>query len=513
MKGENMGRTLTLAITAIEDLLLYGNLTESESGPVEGVYLSVPEYQRPYKWTEKNVIQLLDDIVDAKEANRERYRVGTLILHRQFKEEAVTYDIVDGQQRVVTFALLLHAFAEALDELEKSPVFLHENLADNPDNRRNVPANYRALKRRVEAITDERDKATLLEYVKQNCEFIVVITDDLSEAFQFFDSQNARGKKLYPHDLLKAYHLREMRELDAGEVEAVVRDWEDLDQGRLSALFSDYLYCVKRWVRGNPAYGFDEHDIQMFKGVTQLNNYPYAQFFKGAYSFAHALNSSQVPFVTGMQGLRPFQLDAPIIAGRPFFEYARHYFDILDDIQDNDKYEGYFVNDNPIVKTLDLRYRNGVGNRVARRLFDTALLLYVDRFCPGHPSKQDIEMFEEFVKLAFVWAYSLRAQYVNLGWWQAQNYVMGDAAGAKSPKKNSFNMYKAVVESDSPRVLLGALSERMQVLSPNDILEGSKGKHSRAQNGWNIDRQEGDVYLDYLHFFKEYRFLEVPDEH
>ncbi len=523
-----MSQSLTLAITTIEDLLLKHRLTETDGGPLDAVELSIPEYQRPYKWTEKNAIQLLDDIVDAKDANRERYRVGTLILHRRAEAGEVAYDIVDGQQRVITFSLLLDAFGE-------HPDFLEQPLADNPDNRRNVPANSRALRRRADALSSNRklakddeeaslgdsddlviqdspEKRELLGYIKHNCEFIVVITDDLSEAFQFFDSQNARGKKLYPHDLLKAYHLREMRDLDAGEVEAVVRDWEDLDQARLASLFSDYLYCVKRWVRGNPAYDFAESDIQMFKGVTQQNNYPYAQFFKGAYAFAHAVNGSAVPFVAGMQGLRPFQLDAPIIAGRSFFEYAHHYFDILDDIQDNDRYEGYFVNDNPIVKTLDARYRNGVGNRVTRRLFDTALLLYVDRFCPDRPDKLDLGMFDEFVKLAFVWAYSLRAQYVNLGWWQAQNYVAGRAAGAGSPKKNAFNIYKSVAEADSPRALLGALSERLQVLSRDDVLEGSKGKNSRARTGWDIDKQDGDgVYLDYLHFFKDYRFLEVDD--
>ena len=36
---------------------------------------------------------------------------------------------------------------------------------------------------------------------------VEVVLQDISEAFQFFDSQNARGKDLEPHDLLKAYHL------------------------------------------------------------------------------------------------------------------------------------------------------------------------------------------------------------------------------------------------------------------------------------------------------------------
>ena len=497
-----MQQSLTLAITTIGDLLINNKLTEVDSGQLDSVNLSIPEYQRPYKWTEKNAIQLLDDIVDAHDANRERYRVGTLILHRRNEAGQVAFDIVDGQQRTVTFALLLSAFGEKSD-------FLEQPLADNPDSRRNVPGNYRAFQRRVDAITDANEKHALLEYIECNCEFIAVVTENLAEAFQFFDSQNARGKKLYPHDLLKAYHLREMRDLDAGEVEAVVRDWEDLDQEKLSALFSDYLYCIKRWVRGNRADGFTEHDIQVFKGVSRQNSYPYAQYFKGAYSFANDVNRSPMPFVTGMQDLRPFQLDAPVIAGRPFFEYAAHYFGILGDIQDNDKYEGYFVNDNDIVKTLDLRYRNGTGNRVARRLFDTALLLYVDRFCPSKPDKQDLELFDEFIKLAFVWAYSLRAQYVNLGWWQAQNYVAGDSDANRSPKKNAFNIYKAIVESDSPRALLSTLSERMHALTPNDVLEGSKGKSSRAKNGWKIDECSKGIYLDYLHFFKEYRFLGV----
>ena len=38
------------------------------------------------------------------------------------------------------------------------------------------------------------------------------MTDDVDEAFRVFDSQNYRGKALAPHDLLKAHHLREMRE-------------------------------------------------------------------------------------------------------------------------------------------------------------------------------------------------------------------------------------------------------------------------------------------------------------
>jgi hypothetical protein len=157
-------------------------------------------------------------------------------------------------------------------------------------------------------------------------------------------------------------------------------------------------------------------------------------------------------------------LDTPIVAGKPFFDYAKHYFEILKDIQNNDKYEGYFINDNDIIKTLDLStYKNGVGNRITRLLLDTAILLYVDRFCPERPAKIDLEMLDQFVVFAFVWAYSLRAQYYNLGWLSAQNYIMGNDL------INSFNIYKIITDSDSPVSLLSSLSDKVNLLPINKI--------------------------------------------
>ncbi|MCI7309602.1 MAG: DUF262 domain-containing protein, partial [Prevotella sp.] len=90
-------------------MLLRKTITNCEE-PIKDVELCVPPYQRPYKWTARNAIQLLDDIIDAKNSNKERYRVGTLILHKRDGKEQ--YDIVDGQQRTITFSLLLTALGE-----------------------------------------------------------------------------------------------------------------------------------------------------------------------------------------------------------------------------------------------------------------------------------------------------------------------------------------------------------------------------------------------------------------
>ena len=84
---------LTLAITSIGDLLLHDRISLSQEGnPIEGVRVSIPEYQRPYKWTARNAIRLLDDIIEARNDNKEVYRVGTLILHKEQRDGGDVYD-------------------------------------------------------------------------------------------------------------------------------------------------------------------------------------------------------------------------------------------------------------------------------------------------------------------------------------------------------------------------------------------------------------------------------------
>ncbi|MBM3938248.1 MAG: DUF262 domain-containing protein, partial [Sphingomonadales bacterium] len=55
-----MGNPLKLAITTIGDLLLNSMFSrDAEGKPISDINLVIPNYQRPYKWTGKNAIQLL----------------------------------------------------------------------------------------------------------------------------------------------------------------------------------------------------------------------------------------------------------------------------------------------------------------------------------------------------------------------------------------------------------------------------------------------------------------------
>ena len=141
---------LILSITTIGDLLLYNKITRNgDSKAIENVKLNIPEYQRPYKWTARNAIQLLDDIIEAKNENKEVYRVGTLILHKDKDEnDNVRYNIVDGQQRTITFSLLLYALYEATGE-SAAIDFLGQQVFNNDYSRRIImPLNVESVRKK-----------------------------------------------------------------------------------------------------------------------------------------------------------------------------------------------------------------------------------------------------------------------------------------------------------------------------------------------------------------------------
>lgn len=53
------------------------------------VKLTIPVYQRPYKWSEKNVIQLLEDIFEYVVVKNKEYRIGNIILNYDENEKKI----------------------------------------------------------------------------------------------------------------------------------------------------------------------------------------------------------------------------------------------------------------------------------------------------------------------------------------------------------------------------------------------------------------------------------------
>ena len=76
--------------------------------------LKIPDYQRHYSWKQEQVIDLIEDLLDAYKNKKDNYLVGNMIFHQEESKEEI--NIVDGQQRTITLALILNNLNECIFE-------------------------------------------------------------------------------------------------------------------------------------------------------------------------------------------------------------------------------------------------------------------------------------------------------------------------------------------------------------------------------------------------------------
>lgn len=210
----------------------------------------VPDYQREYVWTEKEVLQLLDDINEQiDDASTREYFVGTILVSPSTPKNH--FEVIDGQQRLTTFFLLLcvlrHLFrnerqgaainglistnytapdGESKESLKLEPRYenagevmttLVQLNADPEATRIGIQllgiSSFGSLENLVNAyatifryLNDTYDDVTKLKkywgYLANNVVFIQISTD-ISSALKIFETINERGVGLNSMDLLK----------------------------------------------------------------------------------------------------------------------------------------------------------------------------------------------------------------------------------------------------------------------------------------------------------------------
>lgn len=354
--------------------------------------LNIPDYQRPYKWTVQNIEDLLSDITNAiSDADRYRtsfkYRIGTIIVHKNANAE---FDVVDGQQRIVSLTLLKHY----LDPDFRCSIL--EKDFSNKVTQGNIHNNYMFI-REWFSLKGSTAKNAFINALTNILEVVVICVDKVSEAFQLFDSQNARGKALDPHDLLKAYHLREMK-LYPYEMEHAVTKWEAKNTTLIRELFDLYLFPIWNWSRGIKSKAFTAKEIDTYKGVAETSAYTYAR-----------RASRAMPY---------FQITEPFVAGNDFFEMVDHYMYLLDDVKTE-------ISENPAFTDLHaiLEEKTGsTGFKYAKNLFFCALLCYYDKF----------HNFDEMaIKKLFTWSFMVRVDMESLGFDSINKYAIGDASNSR----------------------------------------------------------------------------------
>lgn len=368
--------------------------------------LRIPIYQRPYRWTTRNVQQIFTDVAHHRGG---QYRLGTIVFHRDGEEK----NIVDGQQRTVTLLLAVRALIAHQRDAIADPQLRQDldRLADtvNPSftseiSKANIRANYQEICRIVQRDFDE----DAIRFLLHGCHVVTFTLDDVSEAFQFFDSQNARGKDLDPHDLLKAYHLREFVEPDAAAKSSTVADWETANDQELATLFAAFWSRVRNWCRGASARHFDKEHTFLFKGVNlaRSRRYPHLQSLRITHE---AVDDAGQSF--------PYQLDQVILNGRRFFEMTGWYLRRVGEIPG--RAEGMVIGGlaGRILHAVN-NYpgRNRTGDRYVRMLFDCLLLYYIDKF--------GLDQIELAIEKIFAWAYRLRLEMQSLQLASMDNHVL-----------------------------------------------------------------------------------------
>jgi len=399
----------------------------------------IPAYQRPYKWGPKNVNQLINDVITFCEKGTNEYRLGTLVLHQQSLDANAPLNIVDGQQRTITLMLLLNELSkvESYEDLFMGiniNHFLNKPQFHEITSRMHIGENMNVVRSRLSEFRE-----THVRFLLKNCMFVVVTLFDVSEAFQFFDSQNARGKELEPHDLLKAFHLREIPKITESD-RLNIKDWERLDTPRLANLFL-VLFRIKRWIDGNDGREFTTDHVDTFKGPKNKDKIlPYQKIYAMAECYTELYNSDLSRKIDYQHMDYPHQIDQVTINGTLFFDMVRYYAQKEKVVEK--MLQQYCTDIYQAIHTYAERYRK--GDLYTKNLFYTSLLFYYDKFAE--------EGFSIAVPKIFVWAYGMRLKQTAVRLATMDNLARGN---------NSFFkvLHSAIAPSDIQNWIIKPIKE------------------------------------------------------
>jgi hypothetical protein CLOSPO_02893 len=381
----------------------------------------VPVYQRPYSWETTQINVILDDIFDAyrlPEAEREEgYFIGSIYIHdrnEKLKGLIQKYEIIDGQQRLTTIALLLlsiysHAIqydvtendqtllavksalwkyvdrsydkqnrAVTLNSIEKKSFEdLYNSCFDkpkdilsfcklyNPQNRfeKRVIENFMNIYTRVgKEFPADKESNDLLNFADFLLNFVQIIAIDstcsISKAFSIFESINSKGKPLDEIDKIKTYIFSE---LDEDSYDFYLDLWGKLVIETHDQLY-DYLY---NYIKAYISFYRQNINVDNFKSLSK--NEIQAYFKKN--DIAEALKA------------------------------------LLDDMYKNVKYYnmlGSVDKANELVKNNEFRFYYTIFNQINYKHPKPLFLRCIEEYASGKMSKTDLVcVIRETVKFMF----------------------------------------------------------------------------------------------------------------
>jgi len=205
--------------------------------------LTIPDYQRIYCWNDNNIKTLWNNLKEMPEGLD--YHLGAIIL--QCQDDG--YDIIDGQQRLVTLTLILRALGYEGNMPLLLQRFKSQEACDNISNAKYVIQEIKGW--------DCDENNLMLNNILSHLTFSVLLlkSNNLDLAYTFFSNQNSRGVRLSDYDILKAHHLRFLITNDS-QAEHLARRWNTISQDTdsdnepfIHKTLGLYLFRIRKWMR------------------------------------------------------------------------------------------------------------------------------------------------------------------------------------------------------------------------------------------------------------------------
>ncbi len=267
---------------------------------------SIDYYQREYKWQQKQVKELVEDLADkflehheegndrAAVADYGHYFLGSIIVSDRDGRKL----IVDGQQRLTTLSLLLIFLVHQLEDSEHKgqiaelifsqkygsrsfnldieeraacmeALYKGEELLD-PDPPESV-ANIRARFADIEELFPLELRGSTLPYfvdwLVENVHLVEITAYSDEDAYTIFETMNDRGLSLTPADMLKGYLLANISDPNMRtsasrvwkeRIKALAELGKDEDADGIKAwLRSQYAESIRERRRGAASQDFD----------------------------------------------------------------------------------------------------------------------------------------------------------------------------------------------------------------------------------------------------------------
>ena len=263
----------------------------------------IPDYQRPYSWEREQCDTLWNDILTFAfpmdhtfNAGNDRYFLGTILT---FQNDFYENEVIDGQQRLITFLLMLRAFYQAFEKIQcdnkeniltsigqciwntdefrnvdktslklKSEVASDEDITEfknilmtgesTKDNVSNYAVNYRYFQRAIAAFKNNKPEnfSYLPMRILNNCILLPIEADNQNTALRIFTTLNDRGMPLSDGDIFKAQFYKIFSRNGKQAKELFIKRWKVLEElcnknfhprkgTPVDDLFMRYMYYAK----------------------------------------------------------------------------------------------------------------------------------------------------------------------------------------------------------------------------------------------------------------------------